>query len=84
MEDIKPIILCCHNNKFNYSEQLIISVADAFYEQGYLEAGYEYIIIDDCWSEKQRDDKGRLVADMERFPSGMKYLADYVRILCVL
>lgn len=65
----------------NYSEQLILSVADSFYKDGYQEAGFEYIIIDDCWSEKQRDKNGRLVADRKRFPRGMKYIADYVCIL---
>ncbi|KOB79089.1 Alpha-N-acetylgalactosaminidase [Operophtera brumata] len=38
-----------------------VSVAGAFFKEGYLEAGYEYIIIDDCWSEKERDYNGRLL-----------------------
>jgi len=37
------------------------------------------VIIDDCWLERERDENGDLVADKERFPSGMKALADYVR-----
>lgn len=46
---------------------------------GYLDAGYEYVIIDDCWPEKQRDkETGRLVPDMKRFPFGLKDLSDYV------
>lgn len=45
---------------------------------GYLAAGYEYIIIDDCWAEKYRSDDSKLIADSERFPSGMKALSDYV------
>lgn len=63
---------------FVRSENLILSVADIFYTEGYQEAGYEYIIIDDCWSEKQRDMNGRLVADKRRFPRGMKFIGDYV------
>lgn len=63
---------------FDCSETLILSVADSFYMEGYQEAGYEYIIIDDCWSEKERDKNNRLVADKKRFPRGMKYIADYV------
>ncbi|XP_037300638.1 alpha-N-acetylgalactosaminidase [Manduca sexta] len=59
-------------------ERLILSVVDSFYNEGYQEAGYEYIIIDDCWSEKQRDKHGRLVPDAKRFPHGMKYIADYI------
>lgn len=46
---------------------------------GYKEAGYEYVNIDDCWASKQRDPTTmRLVPDPDRFPSGMKALADYV------
>ncbi|XP_013195096.2 alpha-N-acetylgalactosaminidase [Amyelois transitella] len=60
------------------NENLILSVADTFYNEGYQEAGFEYIIIDDCWSEKRRDANGRLVANKERFPRGMKFLADYI------
>lgn len=45
---------------------------------GYLAAGYEYIIIDDCWAEKYRNDDSKLIPDSKRFPSGMKALSDYV------
>lgn len=37
---------------------------------GMREAGYEYVNIDDCWSTKERDPAGNLVAEPERFPSG--------------
>lgn len=54
-------------------------MADLMVDGGYLDAGYEYIIIDDCWTSKERDENDRLQADPERFPSGIKALADYVR-----
>lgn len=60
------------------TEKLIFELADKMVEDGYLAAGYEYLVIDDCWSEKKRDDKGRLVPDKNKFPNGMKYVADYV------
>ena len=63
---------------WDINEQLIRDVADRFISEGYKDSGYEYIVIDDCWSLKQRDDKGTLVADPVKFPSGMKALADYV------
>ena len=44
----------------------------------YKRQGYEYLVIDDCWSLRERDDAGRLVADPEKFPHGMKFVADYV------
>ncbi len=60
------------------NEQLIFETADRMVDEGYLEAGYEYLVIDDCWSLKERDAEGRLVADPEKFPHGMKAVADYV------
>jgi hypothetical protein len=58
-----------------------MQMADRMSEDGYLEAGYQYLAIDDCWMSKERDSKGRLQADPVRFPSGIKFLADYVRFL---
>ena len=45
------------------SEDLIIETCDAMIEKGLRDAGYEYIVIDDCWSLKERDAEGRLQAD---------------------
>ena len=59
-------------------EELILRSADAMEKSGLKEAGYEYIVIDDCWSLRERDENGRLVPDPEKFPHGMKYVADYV------
>jgi len=62
----------------NINEKLIKDVADAFVKDGYKDAGYNFIIIDDCWSMKQRDEGGNLIADPAKFPGGMKTLADYI------
>ncbi len=66
-------------NKFqcNVSDQLVRGMADAMVASGMKEAGYQYVVIDDCW-QVARDANGRIVADPERFPLGMKALADYV------
>ena len=63
---------------WDINEELIKKTADIFVERGYREAGYEYIVIDDCWSLKERDENGDLVADPAKFPNGMKAVADYV------
>lgn len=63
---------------WDINEDLIKGVADVMANEGYKEAGYEYIVIDDCWSLRQRDKDGKLVVDPEKFPNGMKALADYV------
>lgn len=66
-------------NKFgcNVSEKLIMEMADALVRTGMRDAGYEYIVIDDCW-QVGRDSLGNIIPDPERFPSGMKALGDYI------
>src|SRR5215470_7395310 len=62
-------------NKFgcNVSEKLVRETADAMAANGMKDAGYQYVVIDDCWQVK-RDAAGRIVPDPERFSSGMKSL----------
>lgn len=60
------------------NEQIVREAADAMVETGLRDAGYIYVVIDDCWSLKKRDENGRLVPDPEKFPSGMKALSDYI------
>ncbi|KAM4621209.1 alpha-galactosidase A [Polymixia lowei] len=60
------------------SERLYMQMADVMVKEGWKEAGYEYVCIDDCWPSHQRDAQGRLQADPKRFPGGIKKLADYV------
>ena len=61
------------------NEDLIMETADAMVHEGLLDAGYEYLVIDDCWSEYDRDPKThQLVPHHEKFPHGIKYVADYV------
>jgi alpha-galactosidase len=66
-------------NKFgcNVSEDLLKSMADAMVSSGMKDAGYQYVVIDDCW-QVSRDANGNIVADALRFPSGIKALADYI------
>ena len=61
------------------SDALVRESADAFVALGLKDAGYRYIVIDDCWSKKTRDpETDRLVAEPAKFPEGMKAVADYV------
>lgn len=66
-------------NKFgcNVDERTIRETADAMVSSGMRKAGYQYVNIDDCW-HGERDARGFITASKERFPSGMKALADYV------
>jgi len=62
-------------------ESLIRDSAEAIVENGMRDAGYRYVVIDDGWEAPERDPAGDLVADPERFPSGMKALAEHVHRL---
>ena len=66
-------------NKFgcHVSEDLIRQMADAMVKSGMKDAGYQYIVIDDCW-QVERDSSANIVPDAKNFPSGIKALADYV------
>ncbi len=69
-------------NKFgcNVSDEMIRGMADAMVKSGMKDAGYQYVVIDDCW-QVERDKDGNIVPDAKRFPSGIKPLADYVHSL---
>ena len=69
-------------NKFqcNVSDELVRGMADAMVKSGMKDAGYQYVVIDDCWQVK-RDANANIVSDPQRFPNGIKPLADYVHSL---
>lgn len=69
---VPPALLPCP------SERLFTEMADVMVAEGWKEAGYEFVCIDDCWMAPTRDERGRLRADPRRFPSGIRALADYV------
>ena len=61
------------------NEQLIRESVDTFVKLGLREAGYQYVVIDDCWSERERDSKtNEIVPSKEKFPNGMKAVGDYI------
>jgi alpha-galactosidase len=67
-------------NKFackGLNEKVVRETADAMVSNGMKDAGYQFVILDDCW-QTGRDAAGNILADSERFPSGIKALADYI------
>lgn len=67
-------------NKFacdGINEKVIREVADAMVASGMQQAGYRYIVIDDCW-QVGRDSAGNIIADAVKFPGGIRALADYI------
>lgn len=66
-------------NKFacDVNEKMLMEVADALVESGMRDAGYTYIVVDDCW-HGQRDSLGFIQASPEHFPHGIRALTDYM------
>lgn len=60
------------------NEELIKKTAEVMIDTGMRDAGYVYIVLDDCWLSKERDGEGNLAADPVKFPSGMKALGDFL------
>ncbi|MCL2445346.1 MAG: alpha-galactosidase [Oscillospiraceae bacterium] len=67
------------HNRIN--EQLILETAQAMKTAGLVDAGYQYINVDDCWQSSQRDANGRLQPDFATFPSGIPVLAQRVNAM---
>ncbi|POX50662.1 RICIN domain-containing protein [Streptomyces sp. Ru72] len=59
-------------------ETQVRQAADAMVSSGMKDAGYQYVVVDDCWFDPQRDSAGNLRANATKFPSGMKALGDYI------
>jgi len=45
---------------------------------GLKDLGYTYVNIDDCWTTKSRDSSGNLVPDPNKWPNGIKSVADKI------
>ncbi|GAA5196408.1 hypothetical protein GCM10023322_65280 [Rugosimonospora acidiphila] len=60
------------------NETLFTKTADAIVNLGLDKLGYDYVNIDDCWMQHDRDANGNLQVDASRFPHGMKWLGDYI------
>lgn len=67
-------------NKFGtgINEQMVKEMADALISTGLKDAGYNHILLDDGWMDMERDAQGNLVPHPEKFPNGIKVVADYV------
>lgn len=60
------------------SEQLIKEMADKMVSSGMRDLGYQYINLDDFWQLAERGADGHIQINKEKFPNGIKALADYV------
>jgi len=64
-----------------YTAKTILDNAHALVSTGLAALGYDTVTIDDCWMQKDRAANGNLQVDRQRFPNGMKPVADAVHKL---
>lgn len=63
---------------YDLTERVVVETADAMVSSGMRDAGYEYIVVDDCWQDFRRDASGVLRGHPARFPSGMAALGEQI------
>ncbi len=63
---------------WNVTELDVRNAADALVETGFRDAGYEYLVVDDCWMAEELADDGSFRNHPENFPAGIADLVDYV------
>ncbi len=62
-------------NKIN--EEVVREVIDAMVNEGLKDAGYNYVVVDGGWRGAALGPNGQLLSNPQKFPHGMKALADY-------
>ena len=62
-----------------FNEEKMMEQAIALQDLGLDELGYEFLTIDDQWHLPNRDaETNRMIANPEKFPSGIRFLADFM------
>lgn len=67
--------------KNEIDEETMRQCMDAIVDEGLLDAGYEYFVIDGGWRDTKLGPNGELLPHPEKFPHGIKVLADYAHSL---
>ncbi|KAK9441682.1 alpha-galactosidase [Metarhizium brunneum] len=60
------------------NEQHFLDAAQALVDTGLRDAGYNYVNIDDCWSERTGRVNGHIAVNKTRFPDGIDGLANKI------
>ena len=65
------------HGKKDVNEQVIRETIDAIVREGLRDAGYVYVVIDGGWRDNKLGPDGELLPHPDKFPHGIKPLADY-------
>jgi len=60
------------------TEQKLKKSVQRLHDLGFAKLGYTYVTLDDCWTQKQRDARGRLQPIPRAFPSGMAAISKFI------
>ncbi|KAF2725802.1 glycoside hydrolase family 27 protein [Polychaeton citri CBS 116435] len=63
------------------SEDLLLGTASRIVDIGLRDVGYQYVVLDDCWSDGRYESNNSLKPDFTKFPNGMKDVADRIHDL---
>ncbi|CAG8977374.1 hypothetical protein HYALB_00007004 [Hymenoscyphus albidus] len=64
------------------SEELLVQTADLIVGYGLRDLGYEYVVLDDCWSAgRNASNNNTLIPDPIKFPRGMSAVAEDMHVL---
>lgn len=66
------------------SEALLVDTSSKLVSTGLRDVGYNYVVLDDCWSSGRDAKSGWLLPDLEKFPRGMKAVSDDIHGLGML
>ncbi|KAJ5708564.1 Alpha-galactosidase/alpha-n-acetylgalactosaminidase [Penicillium malachiteum] len=59
---------------------VILQAAEKIVSLGFKDLGYEYVVMDDCWSAG-RNSSGYLIPDPDKFPNGVAAVADKIHAM---
>ena len=65
----------------SYNSSSVLAQAEAMERHGLVDAGYNILILDDCYALKERNSSGYMVADLTKFPHGLPAFSKKVNSL---
>ncbi|KAH8897242.1 melibiase [Thozetella sp. PMI_491] len=64
------------------SEDLLLQTSERVVSLGLRDLGYLNVVLDDCWQDVNgRDKDGKVHANLDKFPHGLKYISDHIHSL---
>lgn len=65
----------------DYNASSVAAQAEIMQRSGLVDAGYQILILDDCYALKERNSTGHMVADPAKFPDGLPAFSSQINKL---